>query len=430
MQFYSIDQLTGHTDQEVFETHARCKSLTLKVVAADYGIWGMKGVSDDVPTGVTFITLLGQQTAFADLGSGVTGTADSGVRLVNEALGTNFLFGRTAANFADPTTLVRRANSNDGLVQQFIQALMSQTLLPGDSHVALVVGLPNDDMKVDAFKDGLRDKLKGLHVFSNGTDTWNVLVPMVMFQPQASGAMFYDLIDPNGAATDELNMVRSATTAHITIGGGTAELLLMRPIIDDEGTRKVEPDYLRSKSRPAGVNVLRQHLRDTVFADLTAEQMPNDADIDDMIETARDKNGNPIPKTIVAGKRLYHAWWDGRQDATGATKGWVDLDPYIRQGEAKMEAALERLVADTVGLDNVDIQYVFVAGGAKDRVLPKVVSIFGSDRVFTPGQRPGMTAEEKEAAQAPVHPERIVAHGLYRYGRYELARYLARRNRS
>jgi len=427
MRFYPFNHLAGQTDQEVFEYFGHCSGLPYKVVALDYGIWGIKAASDDLPDGTTFITLQGQQTNYADLGSGVTGAGQvTGVRLVNEALGTTFLFGRAAANFADDGTLVRRANSNDGLIQQFTQAAMTQVLNPGASHVALVVGLPNDDMKVESFKRDLTNKLKGLHIFSDGTKTWQVLVDLVMFQPQASGAMFYNLIDQHGVGTDEMETVRRAVTAHVTVGGGTAELLLMRPIRDDTGNYKVQPDFLKSKSRPAGVNVLRTHLRDTVFQGLTVEQMPNDAEIDDMLEGRVDRFGKQLPVASVDGEDLFYAWWDGRTVGdTGRVRGWVDLAPYIAQGEAKMRLALRRLVAETVGLGNVDVQYVFAAGGALPRVLTELFDVFGVDRVFVPGQRPG----KKELVVTPPNPERIVAYGLHRYGKYELVRHLARKQR-
>ncbi len=174
----------------------------------------------------------------------------------------------------------------------------------------------------------------------------------------------------------------------------------MEPQQDDNGVWTVSPNFRRSASVKAGVNQLRQHLRETVFADLTREQMPNDAQIDDMID----------PHNTMFKLR----WFDGRSG------DWVSLKPYITQGEEKMKAGLRTLVALTVGLENVDVQYVFLAGGAAPRVTDAVVAVFGAQRVFLPGQRPG--DDKSDTYTAPRRPERLVAQGLHRYGRYRMNR--------
>jgi hypothetical protein len=389
-------------DADLKNIYEQCMALPMtakEIVSFDPGFWGVKAFGPEEPLGVTFRSIYGTRVAKSGLTNLLFATPTNEIGLVDEVTSTDTLFGQAAANEAEPHSIVQRNVSADtSAMQLFLQAALSRVTKPGNSRVWLVVGLPVAQMDNLTFMQELGDELKGLHQFqtTDNGNQYNVLVEKMLIQPQPAGALFDMIIDDNGIPTAYMDVVRQHPSAIIATGGMTAEMYVIKPVEDDSGLARMHVDANRSRSKPAaGVRVMHDYLLDKVWNSLDNDQKPSPVDIDKILRNKK--------------------WWNGRQE--------VDLSPQIEAARQKMLANVLSLVNETIGLDNTDLRYIALAGGSIGHVQNELMSELGEHRVFSPGTRPGMTDEQQAEATANMrHPERVIARGLLKYGRFHLVR--------
>lgn len=404
MKHFSLEEIqTGDVPSTVLNAYERLSKLAFRpanvLASFDWGYWGIKAFGPSAPEGKTFRSIYGTHTReFGWANNDLMNAASNGIGLVNEVMGVDMLFGQAAANRAEKATLKRKEHGSLNDLLPFFQAALSQITFPGDSRLWVVVGLPVADSRNPEYTASVKEMLTGIHEFTTVEGSKHtILVEKVNIQPQPAGAIFDATIDQRGVATDYLDKVQRNPVCVFAIGGETAEVYVTRPVRDDDGNWYVEPDLNRSGSRfRAGINILHQYMLDTVWSGLTMQQRPDPAKIDEL---------------VTVGK-----WYDGYID--------VDLTPYIAQGARQMSAAALSVLADTVGLDNTDIRFMFAVGGSVELVQDAVIEAFGRHRVFLPGEKLGEPLETRKQNGRVEHPERIIARGLYRYGLFTARRWM------
>jgi hypothetical protein len=406
MQFTGLDLLEMRLseDDDAQQAYDACMQLPLgldNVVSFDYGFWGVKAFGPAAPSGVTFRSLMGTRIGKPNLGNTLFGGTSNEIGLRNRVTGTDQLFGQAAENDAIATSLKEKSGADITLLQPFMMAALSRIVKPGNSRVWVVVGLPVRDVKNQKFVNEVKENLLGLHQFTSTDDAeFSVLVEKVNVQPQPAGALFDMVIGADGVPSSYMEAVRTNQTGVIATGGETAEVYVTRPVRDDDGNWRLQVDEGRSDTRHgSGIHLIHNFLLEKVWGGLDEKQRPSPVQIDLVLERG--------------------TWWDGTQD--------IDLADQIEAAKKHMVAEVLSLIKDTIGLDNVNLRYIALAGGSIKYVQTAVVEKLGAHRVYLPGQRPGLTeAENAELAANVKHPERIIARGLHRYGRYQMMRWLAR----
>jgi len=284
------------------------------------------------------------------------------------------------------------------MLQPFVMAALSKIVSPGYSRVWLVLGLTIKDIENSGVLPEVHRLVKGLFSFTDtaGRD-FNVLVERINVQPQPAGALFDMVISPDGKPSQYMDVIRQHPSCVIATGGGTAEVYCTKPVQDDEGVWRMHVDSSRSDSRyGAGVHVMHNYLLRTVWSGLESRLVPSQVAIDRVLATG--------------------SWWDGKQE--------VDLRAEIERARKIMVNEVLALVQSTIGLNNADMRYIALAGGSVKWVQDDIAAALGEHRVFKPGQRPGLSAEENARLNVGLkNPERIIASGLRNYGKFQLARY-------
>ena len=361
------------------------------MVAVDLGYALIKAFGPNMTKGVSFRSVYAGRTigSAVGLGNATMQTNTHDIILLSPNTGQEILFGSVADTVSRQYHVMKK-DSDVETAAQFFQAALSRVCRPGRSKVWAVIGVTTEDARKLGFHNSMRSHLEGLHVFETQQGArYEVLVEKVMLQPQPAGAMFYATLNADGIPTHMADIVRKSRFCVVAVGGGTTEVYTIVPRMTDDGRYVIEPDYGRCGSRNgAGMGVIRAHLVRSVWKDVEERYIPSVSEIDHII-----LSGGRYERNV-----------------------WQDYSAEIEFGRAQLAANVMTAIRDTIGADNLDIQWVFIAGGVAPLVQDDIAESLGRNRCIFAGEQPSPDGPTK--VEDVEFPERIIAEGLYRYARY------------